>query len=1252
MDTVVHRPPRRTPAQQSPREYVLATPPLKATAGPGALLPAVLPALGGMGMLLFMVAGRRPLFIVAGLVMVLVTVGGAVALAISARSGARKERREARMRYLQYLETVREDLRAAAATHRQHASVVHPAPSDLITVACTPRLYERRKGDADAGLVRIGVGALPHPVALRWSQPPSPLTPLDPTCQRAAVGVAHDHRVIADQPILLACQEYRSIVVVSRSREDVLAVARCLLMGLSALHSPDDLRLAVHSPTTDLHFAYWLPHTRSDGDPLVASCALELADTLAGATARAHDGPLVVIADEWGTGGSDDVTPGVVVHLLHPNDRQPEEVDVRVDIEHGRATMSAGTEHYNFTLDRPCAQEAMALARGLAGRARTREVPSRGAAGSSYDVRDLLSWAPGTHWRCRETPAEERSLLTATIGVADNGSSVVLDLKDAARNGMGPHGLIVGATGSGKSELLRTLVLSLACHHRPQELSFVLVDYKGGATFAGLEHLPHTAGSLTNLALDSNLVGRMRDSLLGEVRRRQHVLAENGHHPDLFEYRRARQHDPSLPPLPHLLVIIDEFAELLTAQPDFIDTFQSLGRIGRSIGIHLILASQRLDDGRLRGLESHLSFRIALRTFTAEESRAVLGGPQAAELSRQPGKGYLRMATEAPLRFLADYVSGPAQEVLGVCTSHSLHVLTPGHRSRRALPGQASGPPTQRRPAASLLDVIVSRMAQACDPVDRIWLPPLPARLSLADLDTTFTGEISPLCTRIGLVDLPGQQRQEPFDLDIGCAHTALLGGPRSGRSSALRTIAMDLARRHAPEHVVIYALDLDGGGLESITRLPHVGTVAPRHNVALVGRVLQELTAELRHREAHGVPSTAPGAGPVRMQDAPHIVLLLDGYAILRQNHEEAHDRLVDLVMRGVPYGLHVVLSAPRWHDLRAALQVSIAARAELPLVDPLDATLDRLLTTRLRPEQHPGRAVTGDGRLAQLALPTVLPLMHSTSAQADEAESLNTLAGRHTRAAAPIRLLPSLVLLDDLRSGAPPTPGHIAVGLGEDTLTSVELDLHGRDPHLLLVGDDGSGRTTFLRGLGARLAAEKPLGEVIFALIDPRSSLRDALPSDAITRYATDTDTTYALAVSMAEELSRRRGEGRSFPVLVCLADDLELVVPPGASPLLPLLPHLPHARELGFHLVLARHGGGASRALFDPVLGRIKELGCPGILLAGDAEEGPLWPRAHLAPRPAGRGLLVRRGESPRGIQLALSMSTGSMSTRPTA
>ncbi|MDY5139543.1 FtsK/SpoIIIE domain-containing protein, partial [Actinotignum timonense] len=210
---------------------------------------------------------------------------------------------------------------------------------------------------------------------------------------------------------------------------------------------------------------------------------------------------------------------------------------------------------------------------------------------------------------------------------------VWLDLNEAAAGGMGPHGLLVGATGSGKSELLRTLLLGLCLTHSPEQLNLVLIDYKGGASFHPFAELPHTAALVTNLERDSSLSERMEETLRGEMNRRQHLLAEHGQHSHLGEYEAARArgaHDGPL--LAPLLIIIDEFAELLSDHPDLIDTIVAIGRLGRSLGIHLLLATQRLDEGRLRGLDSHLSYRIALRTFSEYESRAVIGTPQAAHL--------------------------------------------------------------------------------------------------------------------------------------------------------------------------------------------------------------------------------------------------------------------------------------------------------------------------------------------------------------------------------------------------------------------------------------------------------------------------------------------------------------------------------------------------------------------------------------------------------------------------------------------
>jgi S-DNA-T family DNA segregation ATPase FtsK/SpoIIIE len=301
-------------------------------------------------------------------------------------------------------------------------------------------------------------------------------------------------------------------------------------------------------------------------------------------------------------------------------------------------------------------------------------------------------------------PPRSTQRLTTPVGVDAHGSPVLLDLKEASMGGWGPHGVCVGATGSGKSELLRTLVLGLAVTHSPDTLNFVLVDFKGGATFSEMERLPHTAAAITDLADELSLVHRMGESIRGELNRRQEMLRSSGNYTGILDYQRARAAGASLMPLPTLVVVIDEFGELLSAAPDFADVLISIGRIGRSLGVHLVLASQRLDEEQLRGLDAYLSYRIALRTFSAAESRAVLGAPDAYHLPAVPGSGYLQYDMDHRIAFRAPYASGwPAGDA-------------------RAADGD------------SPMEVILNRLEAQGPAAHQVWLPPLDSPPSLDSL--------------------------------------------------------------------------------------------------------------------------------------------------------------------------------------------------------------------------------------------------------------------------------------------------------------------------------------------------------------------------------------------------------------------------------------------------------------------------------------------------------------------------------------
>ena len=474
-------------------------------------------------------------------------------------------------------------------------------------------------------------------------------------------------------------------------------------------------------------------------------------------------------------------------------------------------------------------------------------------------VSDLAAIDVQSFWNARSTTDR----LRVAIGVAADGSPVELDIKEPAQGGMGPHGLLIGATGSGKSELLRTLVLALAMTHSSETLNLILVDFKGGATFLGLDALPHTSAVITNLAEEAALVGRMQDALHGELVRRQELLRNAGNFSSLLDYERARAAGTPLDPLPTLFVIVDEFSELLAARREFIELFVMIGRLGRSLGVHLLLASQRLEDGRIHQLESHLSYRIGLRTFSAMESRSVIGVPDAYELPGAPGNGYLRSDVSTLTRFKAAYVSGEyrprvnrvrqdiVQRQIVPFLSDYVPVRVP-HEPVADDPQQHGDEP---RATATVLQTVVTQLRDHGPPAHQVWLPPLDEAPSLDQIlppllpDPEFG--LGPadavgagwLAVPLGFIDKPFEQARDLLVADLSGigGHIGIAGGPQSGKSTLLRSLICALALTHRPTEVQFYCLDFGGGTLQGLAGLPHVGGVAGRLDAERVNRTIAE---------------------------------------------------------------------------------------------------------------------------------------------------------------------------------------------------------------------------------------------------------------------------------------------------------------------------------------------------------------------------------------------------------------------------
>ncbi|MGB7505599.1 MAG: type VII secretion protein EccCb, partial [Mycobacterium sp.] len=833
--------------------------------------------------------------------------------------------------------------------------------------------------------------------------------------------------------------------------------------------------------------------------------------------------------------------------------------------------------------------------------------------------------------------ASGRDRLRVPIGIGEDGAVVELDIREAAAGGMGPHGLCVGATGSGKSEFLRTLILGMIATHPPEELNLVLVDFKGGATFLGLEVARHVSAVITNLADEAHLVARMAEALSGEVHRRQEMLRAAGNVSNIGEYGHARARDRRLPPLPVLFIVVDEFSELLSRHPDFAELFVAIGRLGRSLGMHLLLASQRLDEGRLRGLETHLSYRVCLKTFSASESRAVLGVADAYHLPTQPGAAYLKTSSGAMVRFQTAFVSGgytPRPRSPRPVERPVAQLFTAASVACRETP--VSEPDTKVR-KQSLLDTVLHALAGRGPAAHRVWLPPLdgPPRLD-ALLQAHRPGHLR---VPIGLVDCPFEQRHEPYvvELDGAAGNVAVVGAPRSGKSTALRTVVCALAATHDAGTAQFYCLDFGGGGLAALAVLPHVGSVAGRQNPDLCRRTVAQVESVLRRREAAfrrlGVDSYRAYRGIGDRADDPYgeVFLVIDGWATLRQESEGLEAPISALAAQGLSFGIHVMIGAARWADLRPALKDQIATRIELRLGDPADSEMDRRRARRLA-DCPPGRGITRHGREMAIALPPVEPPHHSDGGVAPSVE-----------------LLPTRVTVDTLaETVAPCHSEQVIVGLGERDLTPVTVDF-AENPHLLVLGEGECGKTALLRLLCTEIIRTRSPREAELEVVDYRRTMLGVVESDHLTGYSVSSTALSSRMAALSERLHARMPDehvtqqqlrDRSWwdgPAIFVIIDDYDLVAGATGNPLTPLADFLPHAKDLGLHVVLARRSGGAARAMFDPVLARLRDMGCSGLMMSAAPDEGVLLGTTRPTPLPAGRGTLVVRGRPDELLQV---------------
>ena len=534
--------------------------------------------------------------------------------------------------------------------------------------------------------------------------------------------------------------------------------------------------------------------------------------------------------------------------------------------------------------------------------------------------------------------------LAVPIGLRGQDDLVQLNLHEKAH---GPHGLIAGTTGSGKSETIQSYILSLAVNFHPHDVAFLLIDYKGGGMANLFKNLPHLLGTITNL--DGAQSMRALASINAEIHRRERLFGEfEVNH--INQYQKKFKNGEATEPLPHLFIISDEFAELKVNQPDFIKKLVSIARVGRSLGVHLILATQKPSGVVDDQIWSNSRFKIALKVADRSDSNEMLHTPDAAEIT-QTGRAYLQVGNNEVYELFQSAWSGadyqPEKDDMGI-EDHTIYLINELGQYEilnEDLSGLEDADEIKEVPTE--LDAIVHNIHLLCEeqeipPVPQPWLPPLKERIALEELE-----EVQPaiawaqeklLSILLGMADIPQAQKQEAVSINLAKdGHVLLYGSPGTGKTTFLQSAGMDLARKFSPKDLTMYLMDFGTNGLAPLSKLPQVADTMLLDQTEKISKFVRIMEKELNRRKKlladYGV-GTLELYRQASGQEEPAIVILLDSYEAFKEEAYEAElfKLLVRISREGLSIGVHLLMTAGRQSNLRAQLYSNFKHQLSLP--------------------------------------------------------------------------------------------------------------------------------------------------------------------------------------------------------------------------------------------------------------------------------------------------------------------------------
>ncbi len=1181
--------------------------------------------------------------------------------------------------YLRYLSVLRDNVRAHAGEQRAALEWSHPEPDALATIPGTRRQWERDPRDDDFLVLRAGRNDAPLNTTLRVKDTADEID-LEPVSHSALRGLLDTQRTVRDVPAGIEATKLSRITVFGEP-DEVRGALRAWIAQAVTWHDPEVLGLAVSTPDLDddaWTWLKWLPHTDVPGQAdgvgparLLSTSAQELRRLVGGLDAARH--LLIVLDDHDADPGDFSDLPNLsgvtVIHtsVKEPHREQyadPERPVLRIaDGEIRRWQGASGWQPYIGAADTLAVADTAHIARRLSrwdsNPIHTRSSSTGGGTFTTLlDIRDASALDVANLWAPRERDDE----LRVPIGVTATGEPLYFDLKDEAEGGMGPHGLMIGMTGSGKSQTLMSILLSLLTTHSADRLIVIYADFKGEAGADIFRNFPQVVAVISNMAEKKSLAERFADTLRGEVARREQLLRDAGRRVQgsafnsVTEYENAAAAGHDLAPIPTLFVVADEFTLMLADHPEYAELFDYVARKGRSFRIHILFASQTLDVGKIKDIDKNTSYRIGLKVASPSISRQIIGVEDAyhVESGREhKGVGFLVPAPGAvPIKFRSTYVDGiyePPRRAKSIVV-HAVPQPQLFTASRVEPPPESaitdSDADIEVLPPRKLISTIGDQLARYGPHAPQLWLPPLDEPLPLDEVLQRADLPERQWRWPLGEIDRPFEMRRDAlvFDATSSAGNMVIHGGPKSGKSTALQTFILSAAALHSPRDVTFYCLDYGGGQLAKLADLAHVGSVASPLEPERIRRTFGELEQLLLARQRRGATDRDDGYGEV--------FLVIDNlYAFSRDNTDQFNTRnpllakVSELVNAGLSYGIHVIVTTPNWIEVPLTMRDGLGLRLELKLHDAHDSNV-RVVGALRRPAEsvpadQPGRGLTMAAEHFLFATP---PLT-----------AIGELNARYRgMSAPPVRLLPT-----DLRPDvvAPLYAGRerIVVGQREEDLAAVTLDF-AQNPLLMVFGDNRSGKTTLLRHVIRTIRENSTSDQIAFTVIDRRLHLVDE-PLFGDNEYTPNIDriTPAMLGLSSIIEkrrppggLSREQLSGWTFQgqTHYLIVDDVDQIPDApamngpfvGQRPWSSIIGLLSEAGDLGLRVIVtARAAGSAHAVMTAPLLRRLNELQATTLMLSGNPQDSGKIRGQRFSRLPAGRGILLGDSDAPTYLQL---------------